>query len=71
MTTNTSPKPQSTQRSGVVRRGLAGLVAAAAIAFGGTSLVNAADASAAGVHATNYAVQTATVQVESSTIRKA
>lgn len=70
-TTRTSTSAAG-RRNGL-RRGVAGLVAAATIAFGGTSLLSATDAQAAGVHATNYtntyAVQSDGVQVRHGSTR--
>ncbi len=55
-------KPQS-----ALRRTVAGVVAAAAIAFGGVGMVSPADAAAAGVRQQTYVVQASAVQIEGAT----
>lgn len=73
LTSTTRTSSSATRRRNGLRRGVAGLVAAATIAFGGTSLLSATDAQAAGVHAANYtntyAVQSDSVQVRHGSTR--
>ncbi|GEM_PF-6527956 len=59
--------PATARQGGVVRRSLAGLLAALTLAFGGISTLSPADAQAAGVRQQTYVVQSSTVQLQSST----
>lgn len=54
----------STQRN-VLRRTLAGVLAAGAIAFGGLGTISTTDAQAAGVRQQTYVVQSSNLQVQS------
>lgn len=65
-TRNSSQK--STSRHGVLRRTVAGIAAAGAIAFGGVGTMSATEASAAGVRQQTYIVQPSTVQVQGTTL---
>ncbi|MEL4356499.1 MULTISPECIES: hypothetical protein [unclassified Luteococcus] len=53
-------------RPSALRRAVAGLAAAGAIAFGGVGTLSVSDAQAAGVRQQTYVVQSATVQVQAT-----
>ncbi|GAA1390717.1 hypothetical protein [Luteococcus peritonei] len=53
----------STQRN-VLRRTMAGILAAGALAFGGMGTLSASDAQAAGVRQQTYVVQSSSLQVQ-------
>lgn len=59
---NTQPRKTS-----ALRRTIAGIAAASAIAFGGVGTLSAADAQAAGVKAATYVVAPSSVQVQTGT----